>query len=262
MPPTPHPFDLTGRDIWILGGAGYLGQPVVSLLASLGAKVLCADLGDRASEFIKTQSLRHAATPEMIDLRDSVATKKFIASQLEARGVPHGLVNLTYTSTSKRFDELTEEEFDSVNHGNLTATFLLLRDLGREMAAQGRGSIVLFSSMYGTVSPDPGIYESPMNPNPIEYGVNKAGIQQMARYLAVCWGPNSVRVNCISPGPFPNPNLQRDKPDFIQRLAQKSPLGRIGQANEIAGAVAFLLSDAASYVTGHNLAVDGGWTAW
>jgi NAD(P)-dependent dehydrogenase (short-subunit alcohol dehydrogenase family) len=130
------------------------------------------------------------------------------------------------------------------------------------MAGAGRGSIVLFSSMYGSVSPDPRAYVAPMNPNPLEYGVGKAGIQQMTRYLAVHWGRKGVRVNCISPGPFPNPALQRDNPAFIERLAAKSPLGRIGQADEISGAVAFLLSDAASYLTGHNLAVDGGWTAW
>jgi NAD(P)-dependent dehydrogenase (short-subunit alcohol dehydrogenase family) len=101
-----------------------------------------------------------------------------------------------------------------------------------------------------------------MNPNPIEYGVAKAGIQQMARYLAVHWGPRGVRCNSISPGPFPNPQMQRDQPDFIARLEHHVPLGRIGQAPETAGVVAFLLSDAASYITGQNLAVDGGWTAW
>ena len=130
------------------------------------------------------------------------------------------------------------------------------------MQERDGGSIVLFSSMYGTVPPDPGVYEQPMNPNPIEYGVGKAGIQQMARYFAVHYGRSSVRCNSISPGPFPNPNIQRDQPDFIDRLSQKVPLGRIGQAPEIAGAVAFLLSDAASYITGQNLAVDGGWTSW
>jgi NAD(P)-dependent dehydrogenase (short-subunit alcohol dehydrogenase family) len=130
------------------------------------------------------------------------------------------------------------------------------------MAEQGRGSVVLFSSMYGSVSPDPTVYAVPMNPNPIEYGVGKAGIQQMARYLAVHWGPQGVRCNSISPGPFPNPTLQRDKPEFIERLAQKVPLRRVGQADEISGSVTFLLSEAASFITGQNLAVDGGWTSW
>jgi NAD(P)-dependent dehydrogenase (short-subunit alcohol dehydrogenase family) len=114
--------------------------------------------------------------------------------------------------------------------------------------------------MYGSVSPDPHIYEKPMNPNPVEYGVGKAGIQQLARYLAVHYGPRGVRCNAISPGPFPNPNIQRDQPAFIERLSQKVPLGRVGQSPEIAGAVAFLVSDAATFITGQNLAVDGGWT--
>ena len=169
---------------------------------------------------------------------------------------------MTYASTAKRFDELSVEDFDRVNHGNLTATFALTRAIGQRMAGQGSGSIVLFSSMYGTVSPDPDVYAEPMNPNPVEYGVGKAGIQQMARYLAVHYGPRGLRCNSVSPGPFPNPGLQREQPDFIGRLAKKVPLGRVGQADEIAGSVAFLLSDASTYISGQNLAVDGGWTAW
>ena len=101
-----------------------------------------------------------------------------------------------------------------------------------------------------------------MNPNPVEYGVGKAGIQQLTRYLAVHFGKSGVRCNAISPGPFPNPNIQRDQPAFIERLSKKVPLGRVGQSPEIAGAVAFLVSDASTFVTGQNLAVDGGWTVW
>ena len=114
---------------------------------------------------------------------------------------------MTYATTAKRLEELTEADFDAANHGNVTGTFFLVREIATRMAERGSGSIVLFSSMYGAVSPDPRMYEAPMNPNPIEYGVGKAGIQQMARYLAVHWGRRGVRVNSISPGPFPNPNL-------------------------------------------------------
>jgi NAD(P)-dependent dehydrogenase (short-subunit alcohol dehydrogenase family) len=169
---------------------------------------------------------------------------------------------LTYASTAKKLEDLTAADYDSVNHGNLTSTFIFAREIAGRMSANGGGSIALFSSMYGTVSPDPSIYESPMNTNPIEYGVNKAGIQQMVRYLAMHYGKQNVRCNAISPGPFPNPGIQSGNPAFIERLSKKVPLGRVGQADEIAGAVAFLLSEASTFVNGINLPVDGGWTAW
>jgi NAD(P)-dependent dehydrogenase (short-subunit alcohol dehydrogenase family) len=251
-----------GKDIWVFGGAGHLGQATTLLLSQAGARILCVDLEDRAAAFVRSAGLQGNITPASCDVRDIEGLQQFIRTQVTSSGVPHGMVNFTFASTGKRLEDLTPAEFDDVNHGGLTAAFVLAREIGGEMAKLNRGSMVLFSSMYGLVSPDPGLYEPPMNKNPIEYGVGKAGIIQMTRYLAVHWGKQNVRTNCISPGPFPKETVQREHPDFVKRLAAKSPLGRIGKSQEIAGAVAFLLSDAASYVTGHNLVVDGGWTAW
>ncbi len=260
--PIPPLFDLAGRDVWVFGGAGYLGHATVSLLATMQARVLCVDLKNKAQCMIEQAGLQELVTPASLDAHDLAAADHFVSEQLAVRGTPHGLVDMTFDSTGKAFDDLTNEDFDRTNHGNLTAAFALVRQVGARMAERGSGSIVLFSSMYGTVAPDPRSYAPPMNPNPIEYGVGKAGIQQMARYVAVHYGPRGVRCNSISPGPFPNPSTQNDEPAFMEQLSRKVPLGRIGQAPEIAGSVVFLLGDGSSYITGQNLAVDGGWTSW
>ncbi len=255
-------FSLREKNIWVFGGAGYLGRSVVSLFSAMEANVLCVDLEDRAQEFVEAANLSPSVRAASLDIGDNAALKEFVSQGMTSFGVPHGLVNLTYASTAKAMSELTGEDFDRVNHGGLTAPFLLARDVGSEMAKLRRGSVVFFSSMYGSVAPDPNLYEAPMNPNPIEYGVTKAGMVQMTRYFAAHWGRDNVRCNCISPGPFPSPTVQQQHPEFVRRLAEKSPLGRIGQPEEIAGAVAFLISEAATYITGHNLMVDGGWTVW
>lgn len=255
-------FTLKNRTIWVIGGAGYLGQATVLLLQEMGCRVLCVDLPGKAEKFVAESGLHPQVTPAELDVRDTGKTDVFVHQNIAKYGVPDGLVNLTFASTAKRMEDLTSEDLHEVNHGGIAATLLLARAVGSEMAKVKKGSIVLFSSMYGTVSPYPEVYQEPMNKNPIEYGIGKAGIVQMTRYLAVHWGSANVRCNCISPGPFPNPGVQRDHPDFVERLCEKSPMGRIGHPKEVAGAVAFLLSDASSYLTGHNLPIDGGWTCW
>lgn len=251
-------FDLTNRDIWVIGGAGLLGTAVVKTLVEHGASVLCVDLDNRAHEMVAREKLEAKVTPERIASSDS----DFVQGQLKQRGTPHALVVMTYKSFPKSMNDLQPSEFDEANRVSLTQTFVIARGVGNAMAERGDGSIVLFSSMYGTVSPDPAMYPAPILPNPIEYGVGKAGIQQMSRYLAVHWGPRNVRCNSISPGPFPYPSMQESHPEWMQRIHRRSPMGRIGRPVEMAGAVVYLVSDASTYVTGHNLAVDGGWTAW
>ncbi len=130
------------------------------------------------------------------------------------------------------------------------------------MKPRGTGSIVLFASMYGIVAPDPRIYPAPLTPNPIDYGASKAAVLQLCRYLSVHYGPSGIRFNCVTPGPFPNPAIQQSQPAFIAELARKTALNRVGQNAEIVGPTLFLLGDESSFVTGHSLVVDGGWTAW
>lgn len=138
--------------------------------------------------------------------------------------------------------------------------FILTRAAKKIM--QGDGSIILFSSMYGSVAPNPDAYLPPMEVNPIAYGMCKAAINQMVKYLAVCWGPENIRVNAVAPGPFPNQTNPSNDKKFVERLAQKTPMKRVGRQHEMAGTVIYLLSSESSYVTGQNIAVNGGWNIW
>ncbi|MEZ4968973.1 MAG: SDR family oxidoreductase [Flavobacteriaceae bacterium] len=255
-------FKLGKKSIWVIGGAGYLGQSTVKMLLESGARVLCADLDNKADEFGISIGANDQFIPVSLDISKEEEIEFFIRENIQKYGIPDGLVIMTFGSSGKSFEELFGEAFDRVNHIGLTATFLLARGIGNEMEKAGHGSVILFSSMYGLVAPDPDIYKSPMKVNPVEYGVGKAGIVQMAKYLAVFYAKKRIRFNCISPGPFPNPVVQKEYPDFVERLELKVPLGRIGDPKEVAGAVTFLLSDLASFITGHNLVVDGGWTCW
>lgn len=255
-------FSLKDKYIWVLGAAGYLGQETVKVLHGLGARVLCLDLGDRASNFVGSQAFGEHVVADTFDVGDVEQIDHTLDDLLTKYTVPDGLVNLTFGSTARALEDLDYAEFDKANQINLTSTFAICRRIGVEMLPKQKGAMVLFSSMYGMGAPYPEVYPAPMIKNPIEYGVGKAGVIQMTKYLAVHWGKQGVRCNCVSPGPFPNPTVQQTQPGFIKSLSDKSPMGRIGQAIEIAGAVAFLLSDASSYVNGHNLVVDGGWTGW
>jgi NAD(P)-dependent dehydrogenase (short-subunit alcohol dehydrogenase family) len=171
-------------------------------------------------------------------------------------------VHLAYSSSAgKTLEQLDVDDFQATFDRSIPGTFALCRTVAEAMKPRG-GSIVLFSSMYGIVSPDPRIYPAPMAPNPIDYGASKAAILQMTRYFAVHYGPAGIRFNSVTPGPFPNPAVQLAHPALIKELNSKVPLNRVGLNTEIVGPTLFLLSDSASYVTGHNLVVDGGWTIW
>ncbi len=255
-------FDLSEKAVLVAGGAGYLGEAICLALADQGAKVMIADLAaERAAALAaRLNAESPAASSVEMDGADEESIHHAVNETVRTFGRLDVLVNATYGAAGKTLDEIKPEDFDRANRINLTGMFLSARAAAGAMT--GGGSIILFASMYGQVSPDPRVYLPPMSTNPVEYGVGKAGVIQMARYLAVQWGPHGIRVNAVAPGPFPNPAVQQSDPAFVERLAQKVPLGRIGKAEEIAGAVVFLAADASSYVNGTVLNVDGGWTAW
>lgn len=257
-------FDLKGKVVLVAGGAGYLALPACQALAQHGAAVVIADIKpDRLETAVKVVGDENpgaivSALP--LDVADESSIRDVVRNTVVRHGRLDAMVNATFFSIGKKVEELSGAEFDKANHINLTGSFLLAREAVAAMPAGG--SVVMFASMYGIVAPDPRIYHPPMNPNPVEYGAGKAGILQMTRYLAGYYGPKGIRVNSIAPGPFPWASQQEADPAFTERLAGRTMLGRIGRRDEMAGAVVFLVSDASSYVTGHCLQVDGGWTQW
>lgn len=257
-------FDLTGKVAWVIGGAGLLGTEVSRALAEHGAQVIVSDnrpdRGDSLAATLRDAGLK--ADSMTVDIGDEAQIVAMTAELATKFGRIDVLVNMTYYYTKKPWIELSADDFDACMRVSLTGAFVATREVGKVMQRQGSGSIVHFSSMYGVVSPDPQMYPSSQAVNPIDYGVAKAGILQLVRYQAVQLARSGVRVNAIVPGPFPIPSTQGQDDEFMKRLRNKVPMGRVGSAPEIAGAVVFLASDAASYVTGTQITVDGGWTAW
>jgi gluconate 5-dehydrogenase len=169
------------------------------------------------------------------------------------------LVNNGNEPLAADWTTVTAEDF-SRQLGNAAGYFVLsklVRDHAVERGAAA--SVILLGSMYGVVGSYPDAYAGVSSASPVAYHALKGSIIQMTRHLAVYWAKDRVRVNCLSPGPFPG---ERVPEELVRRLGQKSPLGRMGRPEEIKGAVVFLASEASSYVTGQNLIVDGGWTAW
>ncbi len=257
-------FELKNKKIAFFGGVGYLGTPIIWKMAELGADLFLADFNKDLA--VKTAREMREKYPgqkfegAFVDAGDYASIAECFKKIKNAFGCLDVTVLGIATANNLTVEEFTPELMNKTFASNLTATFMQARH-SAELMPKG-GSIVIFSSMYGQVSPDPSIYHAPMKSNPIDYGIAKAGLNQMIRYLAVYWGPRKIRVNGVAPGPFPNADKYVGSEDFIERLNKKVPLGRVGKQDEMAGSVIYLASDESSFTNGHIINVDGGWTAW
>ncbi|TQM46013.1 SDR family NAD(P)-dependent oxidoreductase [Pseudonocardia cypriaca] len=236
-------FRLDGRRVVVVGAGSGIGREAAKALAAHGAEVVCADRD------VDAATATGVGTAYALDVLDREAVRS-AATDLGAVDV---LVFTAATNVRKRLLDYADAEFDRVVDLNLRASFNLVRAFGGPMAERGRGSIVGFASIRAvTVEPGQGVYAA-----------TKAGLVQLLRTAAAELGPRGVRVNAIAPGVVETPLTRqiRSDPAWEAAYASKSALGRWAQPSELAGAVVYLASDAASFVTGSVLTVDGGWTA-
>jgi len=269
-------FDLTGRVVVITGGAGLLGQRHAEAVAGAGGIPVLADA--RADTFM-TEDPRFKdrfgpqATVIPTDITDPLRVDALLEAVVDRYGRIDVLINNAANNPkveaasdvrSSRLETLPVEQWHADLAVGLTGAFLCSRVLGGEMARRGKGVIVNVASDLALIGPDQRIYREPgrldaQQPvKPVTYSVVKAGLLGLTRYLATYWAEAGVRVNAISPG-----GVRTDQPDeFVQRLSNLIPLGRMARVDEYEGAILFLCSDASSYMTGANLVVDGGRTAW
>lgn len=265
-------FDLTGRTIVITGGLGRLGRQFTLACAQRGASVAILDVTDDASRLAPFAEHADCVALFKADLTSRESVEQAHAKIVDRFGVPHGLVNNAGLDSppdapaaeTGPFEDYPDASWEKVLGVNLTGVFHACQVIGGAMAREGRGSVINVSSIYGQVSPNQTIYDFRREATgeaffkPVAYSVSKSGLFNFTRYLATYWAPQKVRVNTVTfAGVFDN-----QPKEFLDAYLKLMPLGRMADPGEYNGAVVFLLSDASSYMTGSNLVMDGGWTAW
>jgi NAD(P)-dependent dehydrogenase (short-subunit alcohol dehydrogenase family) len=254
-------FSLKGKTAVVTGGAGLLGTEVVTALAQAGAHVVIADIDKK-----KGRRLADALTGEQLNVEfsyfnitDIKKSERNVRSLAKKLGYIDVWVNTAYPRTAdwgSKVEEVSCESFRRNVEMHLVAYSMISKYAAENMKERG-GSIVNFGSIYGAVGADFSIYKGTKITMPFPYAVIKAGINNLGRYLASYFGEYGVRVNTVCPGGV----LDKQNPVFVKNYASKTPLKRMALPREIAPVVVFLASDAASYITGTVIMVDGGWTA-
>lgn len=254
-------FDISGRTVVLTGACGLVGRKIAAEFLARGANLVLADL-KQADPAGFAASLGDKACGVACDVSSADDVAALLRRSLEAFGRVDVLIN-SHQYKPKGFlvarpEDFPEELWDAVIGANLKGTFLTNRDFGKAMLEQGKGSIINFASTYGVVSSNPALYEDNSLGNPVAYSASKGGVIMLTKYLGTYWAQRGVRVNCLTPHGVWN----NHEPAFVERFSRMSPMGRLMTSDEVVGAALFLASDASSYVTGSNLLVEGGWTAW
>lgn len=266
-------FSLIGRVALVTGGAGLLGEEFCLTLAQAGAEVYVADLNLELAKKVANELIQQdfKAYAIQVDVTNPESTNAVVAEIVSKSGRIDVLVNSAAMdpkfdpqhspTSSNAFEDYPLKSWQDAVNVNLTGPFLITQAVARQMVKQGRGSIINICSTYGLGGPDQRIYEKPGQPKtykPVYYTVTKAGILGFTKYLATYYAGTEIRVNALTPGGVFNDHDET----FTRNYAARTVIGRMAHKDEMNGALLFLASDASSYMTGGNLVVDGGWTAW
>ena len=271
-------FDLSGQVAVITGGAGYLGLRHGAAIVEAGGHVVLVDLSEE-NVVRAAKDLTKKIGGEAIGVRADVTVKADVEAMVNTVTERYGRIDILINNAAltikggsaqapgyfAAFEEYPLDLWEKALQVNLTGTFLCSQAVGRVMVARRSGVMLNIASDVGNISPDHRIYEGMVNPHtqkpfntPIAYATSKAGLINFTRYLATYWAEKGIRVNCLSPGGVYNDH----DPQFIRNLCSRIPLGRMAEPDEYKGTILFLVSKASSYMTGANIIVDGGRTAW
>ena len=269
-------FSLEGKTVLLTGASGFLGSTMSRALLANGARLIMLGHSDRLQtleEELASEYGTDRVQAHNVDMYDTDALRSTLKEIIVDVGTVNVLINNAHemgpgTGFNKPDGALEDaplEYFERNLSGGMIWPALTMQAVFPGMKKLGSGSIINTCTMYSLVAPDPGLYEGTDKINPAGYGSAKAALMQLTRYAASFWGQHGIRVNAIHPGPFANtesdgPNSVDKNDPFIQRLCQRTCLGRLGNPRELIGVVLFLASDASSYVTGQGISVDGGWT--
>jgi gluconate 5-dehydrogenase len=257
-------FNLNGKIAVVTGGTGHLGKSMAEGLAEMGAHVFITSREKAKALAIKnsfSEEVKDRIDAEELNILSLDSIKKCFDRIKNNSNKIDILVNNAGSVPSGNYENMSEKVWEDGMNGLINGVFRCTKEIIPIMEKNGEGSIINIASMYGVVSPNPSIYgESGFNSLP-NYSASKAAVIQYTKYLACHLAKKRIRVNAVSPGPFPKEEVQKNV-EFMNQLKMKVPMGRIGLPDELKGVIIFLASNASSYITGENILVDGGWTSW
>lgn len=256
-------LSLKDKTVFITGGAGHLGTAMSEALAELGANIVIGSRDkDKGSSVAKALSDEFGvrASAVRLDITDTDSLEPALSFIEKEYGRLDVLINNAWSGKKNTFESISMDDWKYDIDVCLNGVFYTVKKAVPYLK-NTKGVIVNIASMYGHVAPDYRMYEGTDHANPPSYGAAKAGVIQLTKYLASFLSPHGIRVNAISPGPFPFADIVSNA-EFMDKLRSKTMVNRLGEPEELKGAIALLCSDASSYMTGQNICVDGGWTAW